>query len=220
MNSKILFTSIILTGTLVFSACNILGGSSSSSGTDPIGGDPTPLGAVGNSFDIPAFPGTSDRVVEVIARDGNISTIQGSVTVSNPMILEMAKSLPYLEVEGDKVSGSQDFRITDKGIQNVYDDGKTLTLVNYDAKKGDTYSLKRDGHTIRRKVQEVSSEDDFMWGFMYIKVIEIEETGSGIPGLSSVVYYANHRFGIVGFDVHYEDGSTTYGYVYSDNNNR
>lgn len=201
------------------SACSIFGSDSDSgsSGTDPIGGDPTPLGEVGNTFDIPSFAGTSDREIEVIDRDGDISTIRGSFKISNPMILEMAKSFPYLEVDGNEVSGTQDFRITDRGVQMVYHDGNKLTLVDYDARKGDIYKLERNGHTIRREVKEVSDEDDFMYGFMYIKVTEMEETGSGIPGLSSVVYYTNHRFGIVGFDVHYEDGSVTKGYLYSDN---
>ncbi len=220
MKSKITVLIICFISAFWFSACDILGGGSKSSGTDPIGGDPTPLGEIGNMFDVPAFPGTSDRVIEVIARDGNESTIKGSASVTNPVLLEMAKSVPFLDVVGNTVSGTQKFRITDRGIQNVFEDGKTLTIVDYNAKVGDTYRLNRDGHNIRRTVQKVSSDDDFMWGFMYIKVIEIEETGSGIPGVSKVVYYANHRFGIVGFDVYYEDGSKTYGYVYSDKYNR
>jgi hypothetical protein len=200
----------------MIASCGILDGDSDSSDNKAIGGDPTPIGAVGNTFDVPAFPGVEDREVEIVSREDGVSTIRASARVTNPTYLAMAEAVPYLEVNEDIVSVTQQARITDKGIQQVYEDGSYHTVVNYDAKKGDTYKANQYGQTITRKVMKVSSEDDFMWGFMMIKTIQIEETGSGIPGVSKIVYYANHRFGIVGFDVHFEDGSVKYAYVYSD----
>jgi len=38
-------------------------------------------------------------------------------------------------------------------------------------------------------------------------MVKVEETGLQIPGISKVVYYGNHRFGMVGMDVVFEDGS-------------
>lgn len=198
------------------SSCGILGSDSDSSDNKPIEGDPTPMGAVGNTFDVPAFPGITDREVEVVQREDGVSTIRASARITNETYLTMAEGVPYLEVNGDVVSVTQRARITDKGIQEVYEDGTLHTVVDYDAKKGDTYTANQYGQKIVRKVNKVSQEDDFMWGFMMIKTIQIEETGSGIPGVSKIVYYANHRFGIVGFDVHFEDGSVNYAYVYSD----
>jgi len=204
---------------LIFSSCGILGGDDDSSGREPLGGDPSPMGAVGNTFDVPAFPGIENREVEITSSEGGVSTIRASARVTNEAYLTMAEGVPYLEVRGDVVSVTQRARITDKGIQEVYGDGTLHTVVDYDAKKGDTYTANQYGQKIVRKVNKVSQEDDFMWGFMMIKTIQIEETGSGIPGVSKIVYYANHRFGIVGFDVHFEDGSVDYAYVYSDKYN-
>lgn len=197
-------------------SCNIFDSGSSSSGTSPIGGDPSPMGSVGNTFEVPALPGTSDRSIEVTSRSGDVSTITGSAIITDPTYLSIAQALPFIQVDGDRASASQKYRVTKRGIQNVFDDGKFLTIVNYNAKVGDTYKLKRDGHTIERRVTKVSKEDDFLWGFMYIKTIQVEETGTGIPGVSKLKYYANHRFGIVGMDIFFEDGSTQYIYVYSD----
>lgn len=203
----------------LISSCGILDGDSGSSDKKAIGGDPTPMGTVGNTFDVPAFPGIEDREVEITASEDGISTIRASAKVTDETYLTMAEAVPYLEVNGDVVSVTKQARITSKGIQQVYEDGDLHTVVNYDAKKGDTYKANKYGQTITRKVMNVSNEDDFMWGFMMIKTIQIEETGRGIPGVSKIVYYANHRFGIVGFDVHFEDGSVKYAYVYSDQYN-
>jgi hypothetical protein len=211
------FVGVILL--IIFNSCGILDGNDGDSNNQPIGGDPTPMGAIGNTFEVPAFSGITGQDVEVVAREDGISTIRASATVTNQTYLEMAKSVPYLEVNGNVVSVSKQARITSEGIQQVYEDGKVHTVVAYDAKKGDKYKASKYGQAVVREVKEVSKEDDFLWGFMYIKTIKIEETGRGIPGVSKIVYYANHRFGIVGFDVHFEDGSIKYAYVYSDEPN-
>lgn len=216
MRRKIIQNLIAILMISMISSCGVLDGDSDSSDKKAIGGDPTPMGAVGNTFDVPAFPGIEDREVEVVATEDGVSTIRASAKITNPTYLTMAEAVPYLEVNGDVVSVTRRARITSEGIQQVYEDGSYHAVVNYDAKKGDTYKAKQYGQTITRKVMKVSNEDDFMWGFMMIKTIQIEETGSGIPGVSKIVYYANHRFGIVGFDVHFEDGSVNYAYVYSD----
>lgn len=45
---------------------------------------------------------------------------------------------------------SQKYRITEEGIQNVYDEGN-FTLVKYDDKVGDSYSIKVDGKKLPEK---------------------------------------------------------------------
>lgn len=192
---------------MILASCGILGSDSDSSATEPIGGDPTPMGAVGNTYEIFALQGTNNRSVEVVSFDGGVSTIQASATITNPAILELANQSSSYEVNENKVTGTGKFRITTKGIQSYSKDGKPFTLVEYDAKVGDKYKLKRSGSDLVRTVTKVSKEDDFLWDFMYIKTIQIEETGLKTPGISKVVYYANHRFGIVGMDVYHEDGS-------------
>lgn len=200
----------------VVSACGILG-ESGSEGTDPIGGELSAMGEPGNTFDIPGFSGTSERNAEVISRDGDISKIRASAKATNQNLLNIAQGLEAegLEISGDRVSFDLNVRMTSKGIQNVSSDkSKTLSLVEYDAKVGDTYKGKNSFGEVKRSVTKVSTEDDFMWGFMYIKTIQVEERNQ-IPGINKVVYYANHRFGLVAADIFYEDGSKTMTYVYS-----
>jgi hypothetical protein len=192
--------------------------SDSSSGTDPLGGEMSVMGEPGNTFDIPGFSGTTERTAEVITRDGNVSLIRASAKVTNPNLLNIVQELDVegLEVNGDRVTYDLKARITSQGIQNVsHDNSRSLTLVDYDAKVGDSYKGKISLGEVTRNVTKVSSEDDFFWGFMYIKTIEVEERNQ-IPGVSKVVYHTNHRFGLVAADVYYEDGSTMMTYVFSD----
>lgn len=211
---------LLIAAALLFSSCNIFGSGSGSDGTDPLGGDLSPMGAVGNTFELPSISGTSDMFIGVVERQGSVSTIQSTATLTNPMYLDIVKAVessnPNIQVNGNEVSFLSNVRITSKGIQNVYDNGnKSFSLVEYDAKVGDTYKIKLPAGTVTRKVTKRSTEDDYFWGFMNIKVIEVEEK-SPTPGISKVVYYANHRFGLVGVDVHFEDGSKAMANIYSD----
>ena len=211
---------LLIAVSLLLSSCNIFGGGSGSSGTDPLSGDLSPMGAVGNTFEMSNTSGMSNMFMGVIEREGSVSTIQSTVTLTNPSYLEIVKavesSVPNMQVNGNNVSLLSNVRVTSKGIQNVYENGKkSFSLVEYDAKVGDTYKIKLPAGTITRKVIRKSNEDDYFWGFMNIKVIEVEEK-SPTPGISKVVYYANHRFGLVGVDVHFEDGSKAMANIYSD----
>jgi hypothetical protein len=43
---------------------------------------------------------------------------------------------------------------------------------------------------------------------MLIKTVHVEETGRNIPGVSKIEFVGNHRFGMVGVKLYFEDGST------------
>jgi hypothetical protein len=128
----------------------------------------------------------------------------------------MADYIPGTVISGNTVTGGGKAKITDKGIMNVYDEGN-LILVEYSAKVGDKYTLKRGASTITREVTAKSTKDDYFWGWMMIKTITVEETGRGIPGVSKVVYETNHKFGLVGIKVYFEDGTTKNVGIYSTN---
>ncbi|MCC5940114.1 MAG: hypothetical protein JJU37_01115 [Balneolaceae bacterium] len=212
-SSKI--TGMLVLAMLVMSSCNIFDSGSKSSGTEPLGGELSEMGAVGNTFTAPI-----NGTFEIIAREGDISTLQATATISNPAHLAILGQIqsPNLQVNGNQVTLRERLRITSKGIQNVSEDGKKqISLVEYGAKKGDKYKLKGQRGTTERTVTRVSSEDDYFWGWMYIKTIQIEEKTNYLPGISKVVYYANHRFGLVGVDIHFEDGSDMLMNVYSSN---
>jgi len=54
---------------------------------------------------------------------------------------------------------------------------------------------------------------------MLIKTIHVEETGRNIPGVSKVEFIGNHKWGMVGIVVYFEDGSTKKIGIFSDANN-
>ncbi len=216
---------IIAAGTFGFMSCDILGGGSSSSSTKPIGGDPTPIGEVGNTFRVPSIPGTTNSSIKVIDNNGADSNIEFSGTVTNPVLLQLANHMEEFSVDGNQVTGARKFRITDKGIQTytsggkLNEGGKPFTLIEYDAKKGDRYVLKRRGGDLVRRVVERSTDNDFYWGGMFIRTIQVEETGIQTPGVSRIKYHFNHRFGMVAMDVYFEDGSEMLMWVMSSNDN-
>ena len=57
--------------------------------------------------------------------------------------------------------------------------------------------------------------DDFFWGGLFIKVIQVESTGHELPGVDKVEYYANHRFGMVSVVLKKENGSVVSADIYS-----
>ena len=192
---------------LIFSSCGILGGDDDSSGRKPLGGDPSPMGAVGHTFGVVTPNGVSNDNVEVTSNSNGISTVQYTATVSNPMLLEMVKAMPDVTVNGNQASVSRKYRITKNGFQSVYEEGN-LTIMNYNADVGDTYSMQKNGSTLERRVTKVSKEDEYEYAFFLIKTIHVEETGRNIPGVSKVEFIGNHRFGMVGVKLHYEDGTS------------
>jgi hypothetical protein len=181
-----------------------------------IGGTQSPMGEVDNTFSVTNVEGVSGSAARITELDNGISTIAFSCSVTNPAYLEMADYIPGTVISGNTVTGGGKAKITDKGIMNVYDEGN-LILVEYSAKVGDKYTLKRGASTITREVTAKSTEDDYFWGWMMIKTITVEETGRGIPGVSKVVYETNHKFGLVGIKVYFEDGTTKNVGIYSTN---
>src|SRR6056297_3919862 len=167
-NFRLVLAVLLIVG---LTSCDILGGDSKSA-TEPIGGDPTPMGSVGNTFSIPGMTG---EVIEVIQSDGAVSTIQLTANITDPVLLDMAQQLSFLQVNGNQVSGSKKFRITDKGIQSYTKDGKPFTMVEYGAKKGDSYRLKRSSSDLVREVTHKSTDDDYPWAFFMIKTVQVEE---------------------------------------------
>ncbi|MBK9511472.1 MAG: hypothetical protein IPP61_15485 [Cytophagaceae bacterium] len=172
-----------------------------------LGGDQSVIGEVGNTFSLGSISGVNGFKAEVKTLDAGVSDISASLTISDPVILEMAKSVPEFKWNGNTLSVTKKYRITEEGIQNVYDEGN-FTLVKYDDKVGDSYSIKVDGKKITREVEYKSTTDDYGWGMMNIKVMKVGETGRPVAGVSKIEYILNHKFGVVGFKAYFEDGSS------------
>ena len=179
----------------------------SSDGYEPLGGSQSAIGEVGNSFSIGTISGVASVSANVTNLSNGESTVAYTANITNSSYLDMIKSMDDVSVTGSSVQRESTYRITTEGIESIYPEGN-LTLVKYDAKVGDVYSLKRGSKTIRREVTLVSSDDDYYWAGMYIKTIKVKETGRGIPGVTNIEFVFNHRFGIVGIKVLFEDGTS------------
>jgi len=184
-----------------------------------------PLNQVGNTFDVYSINlnGTYvpvDASIEVINSKDGLATVQVVADLkSHPELSAINEMIPgqYKDSQG-RLNTTTKFKITSDGIQDHINlDEKPQTMVKYDCKVGDTYKLtKTDGRTITRTVTAKSDQDDFPYGFMYIKTITVEQD-SRIPGVDKIVYRFNHKFGLVHAEVHAEDGSKIGTYVYTAN---
>lgn len=197
-----LFIAVIFLSILV--ACNK---DEDDSGSKPLSGTISPMGEVYNNFIISSIPGVESTNAIVLEVNGDVSTIEYTAEITDELLLDLVKAMPDVSIDGNKCSVKRDYRITSNGFQSVYAEGN-LTIVNYDAKVGDTYRLKRGNRTISREVTNVSKSDDYNWGGMLIKTINVEETGRNLPGVSKIEFIANHRWGMVGILIQFEDGSS------------
>ncbi len=215
MKTKHFFQIAILLLFAIFMSCDLL-----DDGGSNIGGDPSPMGEINNTFEVgvSSFPGVSNTSAKVTAQNGDVSTITYSAKITDQTLLNLAKAMPDVVVDGNTASVSRDYKITTKGFQSVYEEGN-LTIMDYDAKVGDKYSLKHNGKIITREVTKVSTEDEYQWGFMLIKTVHVEETGRNIPGVSKIEFIGNHRWGMVGLVLHFEDGSKKTIGIFSDASN-
>lgn len=192
-----------------------------------LGGSTTPMGQVGNTFDIyPAgsMPGVGSITAEITELEGNVSNIEFSVEIENEKleaIIEYAVSKYPSELSFSEgvFSGNFKAKITEQGMSAIFEEGE-LIGVKYDAKVGDTYTLNIDGDLVRNEVISKSTEDDFWWsGGLVIKVIKVESSGFDVPGLDKVVMYYNHKFGLVGVDFKFIGGTSQSADVVSASNN-
>ena len=176
----------------------------SCSDEDSIGGEQSPMGEVGvtvSSFSIEVY-GVSDISGEVVGLDDGVSVYSGSAVVTNENMRNILANFPGTEIDGDTVTiTGLEFKQTDQGIESVTGLAKGI-IVNYESEVGDEYPTS-DGV---RKVISKSTEDEFFYGGLLIKATEIEETPNKY-GVKKIKYWANHRFGLVGIEFTFDDGT-------------
>ncbi|HKK42484.1 MAG TPA: hypothetical protein VJ963_08755 [Bacteroidales bacterium] len=202
---------------LLLAVCFMLVISCSKDDSSVLGGAQSPIGTVGNTFDWNAGQfGINDASMRVTQLDGGVSTFECSGTTSNSSYVDLLNMVPSerfpgtFTVSGNTVTAKVNAVVTDNGVQVIFNDGSRLTLVNYGANVGDKYTATVGGTTLQNEVISKSTEDDYLWmGGMYLKVIEVKYT-SHSPGINYVVAIYNHKFGLVGLEVHFEDGSVKY----------
>lgn len=200
---KIKFLVLGLIASMFFVSCNDddggnkLGGSTDLE-TNKIGYSYTFRGSVDGTTSI-----GSGFEATVIDKVGDIIEIQIEGVLTSSLVSQI--SSPYVGADGS-ISVSGMFINSTEGVGYVNAKGEESILVKYDAKVGEKWSYTtRGGKKLTRKVISKSTEDDYFWGGMLIKVIEVEQN-LPYPGFNKVVYSANHKFGLVGAVVTTEDG--------------
>jgi hypothetical protein len=205
---KIIILSVFAIAVASCSSFDLFNSSSSSIG----GSTDIPINTVGNNFSPSVYLGTGSfytGTTSILISEINdgVATIHFTAALpTNQPILNGIKS-KYLDSKGN-LDCEGTFKMTDKGILDYNNiDHEPFVLVKYDAKVGDKYTLKKsNGETITREVVRKSSEDDFYWGGMIIKTIDVEQD-SRIPGVEKLEYFTNHKFGLVAVKVYLEDGT-------------
>lgn len=174
--------------------------------TSKIGGDQSEFGTIGTratSTYVPAIlQGASAEITDL--EDG-VSVVSFTADFSDDEIETIQQRLPNYD---GRPTFDAKYRATSEGVQSVYDDGTSYTLVKYHGEVGDKYTLKRDGQNLVREVTQKSTEDDYYWNGMLLKTITVKETGRAVPGLSETELVFNHKFGLVGYTLRFEDGSS------------
>lgn len=157
------------------------------------------------------------RVVVDTALTHKIDTILGTANLPQEIKKNIREKLIRIfdaQVDSsDKNNIKIDFKIKSKvttdGIQDFHhsegDLSKPFTLVKYNAKVGDKYEFTdKDGNKFVRQVTYRSTTDDYGIGWWLIKVIVVEETITEGPYkdyLGKIIYYTNHKFGLVGVEL-------------------
>lgn len=114
------------------------------------------------------------------------------------------------DVNSSKIADFQfTVKITSEGMQNYFVDGKPWTF-KYADPQGTVYEVKRDnGDVLKATVTEKTGENDFPYGFYYIKTSKLEyDAPADDPHLQKVTFRLNHKFGVVYLKADTKDGNS------------
>lgn len=186
--------------------------------SDSVGGEQSPIGEVGNitTSSSAVVAGVGSIEAEVVKLEGGVSVYTGSATITNSTVKNILSNFPEFTVSGNKVTATGvKVKVTKEGIEGIagFPPG---VIVKYDAVVGDKYPVGSSGRS--REVVSRSSTDDYSYGFYDIKVIKVEETPNE-KGVKKISYWANHRFGLVGIQFDFDDGTSAKFPVYNSNEN-
>jgi hypothetical protein len=187
-----------------------------------LSGEQSPMGEVGTTVTSSSYEnaGVSNFSASVIALKSGISTYTATATLKNDILKGIVGNFPGVTINGDNAS------ITDMKMQQTREGIKCETgpgagvLVKYESNVGDTYPIGSTGKV--RTVVSKTGVDDYPYGLMLIKTIQVEENPAYLKsssGITKVTYIANHKFGLVGVKVDFDDGTTTTFPVYNSTQN-
>lgn len=189
---------------------------------DELSGDQSPMGEVGETVESSSAPiaGVSNFKATVSTLKDGVSSYNATATVTNSVLKNMIANFPGVTINGNTVS------IKDMQIQQSTDGIKCFTgpgagiIVKYDSKVGDTYAIGSTGKV--RTVVSKTGVDDYPYGMFLIKTIQVETDPKIFKvsgGVSKITYIANHKFGLVGVKVAFDDGTSATFPLYSSSQN-
>ena len=112
-----------------------------------------------------------------------------------------------------KITANFKVKITSDGIAEFFsskgDVSRARTVIKYDWNVGDSYTFTDDyGVEIKRTVVSKSVVDDYQVAFWKLKVIQVDQTMTNDPLISSIRFVGNHKYGLVGIKVTSKNGKT------------
>lgn len=185
---------------------------------ESVGGEQSPIGEVGTivTSTSATVAGVGNIEAEVVSLSGGVSVYSGSATITNSTVKNILSNFPEFQVSGNVVTATGvKVKVTKEGIEGIagFPPG---VIVKYDAMVGDKYPVGSSGRD--REVVARSANDDYPYGFYNIKVIKVEETPNE-KGVKKITYWANHRFGLVGIQFDFDDGTSAKFPVYNSKEN-
>jgi hypothetical protein len=186
-----------------------------------LNGDQSVMGEVGATVESSSMEiaGVSNCYATVTALKGGVSSYSGSATVKSEILRNLVANIPGITIDGDKISATNmEFKLTKEGFECKSGPGAGV-MVKYGSSVGDTYPIGKTGEV--RTVVSKTGVDDYPYGFYLIKVIKVEETPKYLKsgGVTKITYIANHKYGLVGVDVAFDDGTTAEFPIYTSGEN-
>lgn len=181
-----------------------------------LGGSQSPIGLVGETVEssYSAIAGVSSITGTVTTLSDGVSSFTGSAVITNTAIKNILSNSSLVQIDGDNVSiEGVKVKFTSEGIESVEPLERGI-IAKFSSSVGDTYPCGSG----KRTVTSVSTDDDFFWGGMMIKVMSVEETPNKF-GVKKIIYFSNHKWGLVSVEFTFDDNSVASFPVYSSSSN-
>ncbi len=198
------------------------GGAPTHADQEPLGGSTTAMSMPGNTFDITlgaGLDGLNNISASVTGFENGVSTIIGSVEITNPLATELAilvadRFPEHVDMEGEVLAAEAEMINTNEGIAFVHPNGEAFNVIKYSADVGDIFTTTYDDITYTRTVTGKSTLGSFFpdetGPDAGLQVIAVEETGHEYPILEKARYYFNEERGLVRAAAHFTNGEVKY----------
>jgi hypothetical protein len=172
-----------------------------------LNGDQSPMGEVGVTVSSSSteIAGASNFNATVTKLEGGVSTYSASATVTNALLKNLVANFPGVTINGDEVSiTGMEIQQTKEGIRSLTGPGAGI-IVKYSSSVGDTYPIGSTGEV--RTVVSKTGVDDYPYGFFLIKTVQVEMNPMNLKsgGVDKYTFVANHKCGLVGVKVTFDD---------------